>query len=42
MIQRFALRIDPNIYEKLKEEARKQDRSINSMIITIVKEYLGL
>jgi hypothetical protein len=42
MIKRFVLRVEPNIYESLRKEAKAQDRSINSMLITIIKEYLGL
>lgn len=35
-----SLRIDKELYEKLKEIAAEEERSINSMIVYIIKKYL--
>ena len=37
---KFALRIPETLYEKLKELAEKERRSINSQIIHIIEEYI--
>lgn len=41
-MKKLLLRLAPELYEKLTESATKNDRSINSEIITAIKSYLGL
>ena len=35
------LRINDEVYEKLKEVAKKETRSINGMIVHIITKYLA-
>lgn len=36
----FTLRIDEELHKKLKEQAEKEKRSINTMILIMIEEYL--
>ena len=38
--KRMPVRIDSDIYDKLKEAAKKEDRSINSYIVQLIKKDL--
>ena len=38
--KQMPLRIDSDIYDKLKEAAKKEDRSINSYIVQLIKKDL--
>jgi predicted HicB family RNase H-like nuclease len=37
---RINLRLPAELKEPLKEKAKSEDRSVNSMILTIIKKYL--
>lgn len=37
---KFLLRLDAEVYEKLQDAAQKEDRSVNSLITYIIKNYL--
>ena len=38
--KQIPLRIDDNIYNKLKEAAKDEDRSVNSYIVQLIKKDL--
>lgn len=38
--KQIPLRIDNNIYDKLKEAAKEEDRSVNSYIVQLIKKDL--
>lgn len=38
--KQIPLRIDDNIYNKLKEAAKEEDRSVNSYIVQLIKKDL--
>lgn len=38
--KQMPLRIDSDIYDKLKEAAKKEDRSVNSYIVQLIKKDL--
>lgn len=38
--KQMPLRIDDNIYNKLKEAAKEEDRSVNSYIVQLIKKDL--
>nr|DAE54192.1 MAG TPA: antitoxin [Caudoviricetes sp.] len=38
--KQIPLRIDNNIYNKLKEAAKEEDRSVNSYIVQLIKKDL--
>lgn len=38
---RTSVKIPPEIMEKLRQEAEKQNRSVHNMILTILKEYFA-
>ncbi len=40
-MKKFLLRISEEDFKKLEELAKKDDRSINSMICQIIKKYKG-
>jgi hypothetical protein len=40
MITKYLLRLDLELYEKLQQRAEDEDRSVNSLITYIIKQYL--
>jgi hypothetical protein len=36
----FCLRIGKDLYKRLRQAAREEDRSINGMLLHIIKKYL--
>jgi hypothetical protein len=39
-MKKLLLRLNPDLYKKLKDSAEENNRSINSEIITAIKNYL--
>ena len=42
MVIKYLLRMDAEVYDKLQDAAEKEDRSVNSLINTIIKKYLKI
>jgi hypothetical protein len=40
MVTKYLLRLDSDLYQLLQDKAEQEDRSVNSMIIYIIKQYL--
>lgn len=40
MVTKYLLRLDLDLYEKLQQRAEDESRSVNSMIVYIIKQYL--
>ena len=38
---RTSIKLPPEIMEKLRQEAEKQNRSVHNMIVTILKKYFS-
>lgn len=40
MVTKYLLRLDSELYQLLQDKAEEEDRSVNSMITYIIKQYL--
>lgn len=39
--KKITLRINPDLYQKLKEESERQNRSMSNLILTISRDYVN-
>ena len=39
-IKKFVLRMEPELYEKLEQKAKDEDRSVNATINQAIKKYI--